>query len=107
MKSSAVTILVFVGLLAFGCGSGDSSETADAVDDAAASTKNAAEDAVNDATETAEKIAEDNPVTRCLKLAAEKNWKDALAPCAEAAKTNPDDLSIKHALQQAQAAAEE
>jgi len=51
------------------------------------------------------KAVEDDSVKRCPELAAEKNWKDALGPCTEAAEEKPDDLSIKHALQQAQAAA--
>jgi hypothetical protein len=103
MKSSSVTIFLFVALLTIGCGSGDESKAVDALTDAADSATATVEDAVDTATEA----AEDDPMARCLKLAAEENWKDALEPCSEAAKANPDDLGIKHALEQATAAAKE
>ena len=119
MKSAIVTLCLLIGILAIGCGSGDDSGAADAAGKAAEAAESAAKDVASDAEtavgdaaeaageamdEAAESV-EDNPVKRCLELAAEENWKDALGPCTEAAQEKPDDLSIKHALQQAQAAA--
>lgn len=43
---------------------------------------------------------------QCLALAAQQKWSEALDPCTQAAKEHPTDLRIKHAAQQAQAAAE-
>jgi len=50
--------------------------------------------------------AEEDAKTRCLALAAQMKWSEALDPCTQAAKAHPTDLRIKHAVQQAQAAAE-
>ena len=102
MKRSLIAICFLAGLMVIGCGSDDAVKATDALTDAADSAKDAATSAVDDAVET----VEDSPVKRCMELAAEKNWADALAPCTEAAKEMPDDLGIKHALQQAKAAAE-
>lgn len=44
-------------------------------------------------------------VTRCLALAAQQKWTEALDPCTQASTERPTDLRIKHAVQQAQAAA--
>lgn len=49
--------------------------------------------------------APQDAVTRCLALAAQQKWSEALDPCTQAAKERPTDLRIKHAVQQAQAAA--
>lgn len=46
-----------------------------------------------------------DPVQRCLSLAAQQKWNEALDPCTQAAGQHPDDLRIKHAVQQARAAA--
>jgi len=116
-------------LLAFGCGAAE--DAADAAGDAAGSAMDAAENAAGKAMDTAGDVAgraaaagkdmtesagsalQDvaagaggDAITRCLGLAAKKQWSDALEPCTEAAQKNPDDLRIKHAVQQAQAAAE-
>lgn len=49
--------------------------------------------------------APQDPVKECLALAAQQRWSEALDPCTQAAKARPTDLRIKHAVQQAQAAA--
>ena len=102
MKSMTIACSLLIALLAIGCGSGDDAGVVDAASEAAESVKTAAEDAATEAADTVKK----SPAALCLELAGAKNWKDALEPCTAAAKEMPDDLSIKHALQQAQAAAE-
>lgn len=44
-------------------------------------------------------------VETCIELADRQAWGEALDPCTRAAQERPDDLRIRHALQQAQAAA--
>ena len=44
-------------------------------------------------------------VETCIELAGRQAWGEALDPCTRAAQQQPDDLRIRHALQQAQAAA--
>jgi len=107
LKNEICGMVVLAMLLAVGCSSGDGEkEAADAIESA----RDAAGDVVETAADAAEDVAEeamDDPTKRCLELAAEKKWKDALEPCSEAVKAKPDDLAIKHAFQQAQAAAQE
>jgi len=105
-------------LAAFGCGAAE--DAADAAGDAAGSAMDAADDAADEATagakdmsKSAESALRDvaagaggDAVTRCLGLAAKEQWIDALDPCTEASNKNPDDMRIKHAVQQARAAAE-
>lgn len=91
-----------------GCGSGDDPETAalDALSgarDEATKMGEEADDALREVTAGSGADA----VARCLALAAKEQWSDALAPCSEAAQAKPDDLRIKHAVQQARAAAGE
>lgn len=50
--------------------------------------------------------APEDATKRCLALAAQQKWSEALDPCTQAAKDHPTDLRVKHAVQQAQAAAE-
>lgn len=104
MKNEICGVVLVMVLCAAAC-SGDKDAT-DAVESAA----DAAEDAAGTVTEAAKGVVEEaknDPMKRCLELAAEKKWKEALEPCTEAVKANPDDLAIKHAFQQAQAAAQE
>jgi hypothetical protein len=77
-------------------------DAADSTGAAAQKMGEAAGSALDDVAAGAESAA-----ARCLSLAAKKQWSDALSPCTEAANANPDDLRIKHAVQQAQAAASE
>jgi hypothetical protein len=109
----AVAVVVALGFFtALGCGSDE---------DPMAAAKDAAKDASDSAGAAAQKMGEaaggsalddvaagaESAAARCLSLAAKKQWSDALSPCTEAANANPDDLRIKHAVQQAQAAASE
>jgi hypothetical protein len=123
MKATIPTLLLAITVSAAGCGSGEDSAAGDAmgdvskaaekmVDDAASQAKGAA-NAASEAYTTAEKslsevaaATKSDPIARCLELAAAMNWGEALAPCTEAAKQKPDDLRIRHAVQQAQAAAD-
>ena len=109
MKYKAIFIFLLVGFLTVGCGSKESTEATDALNNAAESATESidkAKDAAGETVTDAVEAVEASSVKQCLELAAKKNWSDALAPCTEAAKEMPDDLSIKHALQQAKAAAE-
>ena len=85
---------------------------ADAASDAASAAADAASDAADAASDLAADVAaaadsSDTDAERCLALADDKNWTDALTPCSKAAIDKPGDLAIRHALQQAQAAAAE
>jgi len=105
-------------LAAFGCGAAE--DAADSAEHAAGNAMDAAGDAAGKAAAAGKEMTESagsalrdvaagaggDAVTRCLGLAAKKQWSDALEPCTEAANKNPDDLRIKHAVQQARAAAE-
>lgn len=64
------------------------------------------EEVVVEESETADVAASaGDAVQSCLALAAQMKWSEALDPCTQAAAEAPTDLRIKHALQQAQAAA--
>ena len=102
MKKMTFVFPLLIGLLAIGCGSGEDAGIADAASEAVESAKTAAEDTAGEMVDS----VKESPAARCLELAGEQNWKEALEPCTAAAKEMPDDLGIKHALQQAQAAAE-
>ena len=101
-------------LVAWGCGSGD--EASEAASDAAGKAAGMAGEMAGSAADMADAAstklkdvaasAQEDPAAQCLALAAKKDWSAALTPCMTAAKANPDDLRIKHAVQQAQAAAE-
>lgn len=105
-------------LAAFGCGAAE--DAADTAGNAAGSAMDAAGEmadkaaaAGKDMTDSAGSALRDvaagaggDAITTCLGFAAKEQWSEALAPCTEAANKNPDDLRIKHAVQQAQAAAE-
>lgn len=86
---------------------------AQSAEEAAAAAKAAAEDAAAKAQATAEDAAAaakdavtaDDPVKECIALAGKMAWDQALEPCQAAAADKPDDLQIRHALQQAEAAA--
>ena len=101
MKFRIFALCFVIGILAIGCGS----EEETPVEAATETMTNVAEDAVDVVEEAAEEVKE-SAVAKCLELAAAKNWTDALEPCTKAAEEKPDDLGIRHALQQAKAAAE-
>lgn len=89
-----------------GCGSGD---------DPVAATKEAASEAGEMAGEVGDTARDalgdvsagggSDSIAQCLDLAARQAWNEALDPCTAAAKQKPDDLRIRHAVQQARAAA--
>jgi len=82
------------------------SQAADKASDAASAAGEAAADARADVAAAAEGVSA-SATDQCLALAEDKNWADALTPCTKAATEKPGDLAIRHALQQAQAAATE
>jgi hypothetical protein len=105
MKFRIFALCFVIGILAIGCGSKEETP----VEAATETMTNVAEDAVDVVEEAVEEAAEEvkeSAVAKCLELAAAKNWTDALEPCTKAAEEKPDDLGIRHALQQAKAAAE-
>jgi len=105
MNRAIAVLIAGLCIVAFGCGSDD--DPLAAAKDAAAEAGEAAGNMGDAAGKAMQDVAAGNdPVTTCLALAAKKQWSDALAPCTEAAKAKPDDLAVKHAVQQAQAAAE-
>jgi hypothetical protein len=101
-RSLAIAGIATAALL-LACGGADDG-TAVKTPDTAAEAPTAADVATPETPDVAA-IPED-AMKQCLSLAAQRKWDDALAPCTQAAKDHPTDLSIKHALQQAQAAAE-
>jgi hypothetical protein len=108
IKRSFTATGIAMAALLLGCGGGDETPAADAATSAAAETpapappmeapKAAAEAPVVAATP-------DDASKQCLALAAQQKWSEALEPCTKAAEQYPTDLRIKHAVQQAQAAA--
>ena len=81
------------------------SEAMDEAEAAAAAAGEAASEAASEAADAVEGALSD-PVARCLKLASEQAWADALEACTEAHEQKPDDMAIENALQQAKAASE-
>ncbi|MDJ0787522.1 MAG: hypothetical protein QNK05_11990 [Myxococcota bacterium] len=81
------------------------SEAIDEAEAAAAAAGEAASEAAGEAAAAVEGALSD-PVAKCLKLASEQAWAEALEACTKAHEEKPDDMAIEHALQQAKAAAE-
>jgi len=113
VKHQLIWLGIGIAALTLACGGGGDETAAQAPGTEAAATGAAAETAPKAVAETAPKAAAATPdvaaptqdsVTRCLALAAQQNWSEALAPCTQAAKERPTDLRIKHAVQQAEAA---
>ncbi|MEM7413174.1 MAG: hypothetical protein AAF430_23290 [Myxococcota bacterium] len=109
-----ITVLASLALAALllpalGCGSGDSTPAPEAPSSPApqASTPAPPEPppAMPEKEEMEEMAGEMTPLEECHKLADAEQWLDAVGPCKAAAEDHPDDLKIKHALQQAAAAA--
>jgi hypothetical protein len=104
------TVLVLVAalglLLALGCSSEDQQDATSALEQAGGAVEDAAE-SVDSAAAARDAVAAEvaSPVKDCIALAGKMAWGEALEPCTLAAKERPDDLQIRHALQQAQAAA--
>jgi hypothetical protein len=97
------SIAVACGALALGCGRSEEPSAARVPNPApTASTPSRAP-----GTDVAAPSAPSTPsaVDTCIRLADELAWSQALDSCTQAAKERPDDLKIRHALQQAQAAA--
>jgi hypothetical protein len=95
------SIALACGALALGCGRNEEPNAA-TVPSPTASTP-----APVPGTDVAAPGAPSTPsaVDTCVRLADQRAWGEALDPCTQAAKERPDDLQIRHALQQAQAAA--
>ena len=91
-----------------GDAAGRASDAASAAATDAAQAAGAAVDSATAAAGDAATAARDaiaSPVKDCVALAAKSAWGEALEPCKLAAEERPDDLQIRHALQQAEAAA--
>jgi hypothetical protein len=105
------TVLVLVAalglLLALGCSSEDQQDATSALEQAGGAVEDAAESVDSAAAAARDAVAAEvaSPVKDCIALAGKMAWGEALEPCTLAAKERPDDLQIRHALQQAQAAA--
>ena len=100
-KWIALAFAACIAAAVMGCGSGEDTETA--AQEAATDVPKAAESVVSERVPD----ADDKASAQCLKLAARKEWAEALEPCIEATQEKPRDLRIKHALQQARAASKQ
>lgn len=99
--SWGAAIAVACGALALGCGQSEEPT-------AATPPSPTASEPVRPSADVAAPTAPTpSAVDTCVRLADQRAWGDALEPCTEAAQQRPDDLRIRHALQQAQAAAAE
>jgi hypothetical protein len=106
-RSFTATGLAIAGLL-LACGGADEQPAAQVQEDASAVADTppaAAPSAEAPAEPPAVAAAAEDASKHCLALAAQMKWGEALEPCTQAAKQYPTDLRIKHALQQAEAAA--
>ena len=110
---ASIVLAALIGMLALACGSGDSAsdrnvsaapESASATAARPTPTSPAAPSPIAPIP-AAPSGAESDVVTECRALAAKQEWQSALDPCTRAAAELPDDLGIRHTLQQAQAAA--
>jgi len=111
-RSLTLAGIAIATVMLLACGGGDDKVAAPAPEAAAPERSAAAKPPpvaaeVPAAAEVPPAAAAPEDVTKqCLALAAQQKWTEALEPCTEAAKAYPTDLRIKHAAQQAQAAAE-
>lgn len=90
---SSIVLAALIAMLTLACGRGDSAPVGD-VSAAPESARSAAASS-----------SESDVVRECRALAERQAWASALEPCRSAAEELPNDLGIRHALQQAQAAA--
>jgi len=106
MKGSIAAAGIAMAALLLACGSGNdetAAQPAEATTETAAKTPAARPDAPAETPPVA--AAPADATKQCLALAAQQKWSEALEPCTQAAKDHPTDMRIKHAVQQAQAAA--
>jgi len=115
---ASIALAALIATLALACGSGDSvsdrdvsaaPESASATAARPTPTSPAAPSPIAPIPITpipaAPSGADADVVSECRALAEKQEWESALEPCTRAAAQLPDDLGIRHALQQAQAAA--
>ena len=109
MKSGIwiASIAALAAAVALGCGGSEEPTAASAPSAPSADAPAAADVAAPTPAEAPAPAGPVDPVAHCKNLAAEENWAVALEPCMKAAVAAPSDLAVRHALQQAQAAAEE
>ena len=119
MRMSTLCILLIALVLPLACSRAQETaedaaavagEAADAVAATAQDAADAAAETASDAKQAASDVATgltDDPIAKCSELAAKGAWSEALDVCTKAHQADPDNMAVEHALQQAQAAAEQ
>lgn len=105
---ASIVLAALIAMLALACGREDSAPGEDvstAPESARPAAPSPAAPSPAAASPAAPSGAESDVVRECRALAEKQEWASALEPCTRAAAELPDDLGIRHALQQAQAAA--
>ena len=105
MKRQLIWLAIGMAALTLACGGSDDGTTAQAPPSEATTETEAAKAPAAEAETPDVAAPPQDAAKQCLALAAQQKWSEALDPCRQAAKEQPTDLRIKHAVQQAEAAA--